>query len=1221
MKFRAISIAVPLAWLNLKQLLRIMKLSIFLLLIGILGANAKGYSQVTLDEKHSSLTKVVRDIEQQTKFVFIYDENKLDISPIDVAVSNVSLEAALNACFKDMPVSYTLVGNNIILKPAEQDVLDKIKSFFATQVKIKGLITDTTGKPLGRATVYFIKRKNQKISAKIISPQGVAIPSGETSYVTSDDGLFELDAEEGDEIGVSFIGYQTDTFKVKHDMPFMKIQLHIFSSKLNEVYVQTGYQKLAKERATGSFSKPDMQVFASRTSTQDIVGRLEGLVPGLYVLPQNGNNINFDALHQSTTQKSLIRGTSSIELNVDPLYVVDGVIVSDFKAMNPDDIADITVLKDAAASAIWGAQAANGVIVVTTKTGAKNQTAKISYNGFLNMQGKPDFNYMRKHFMSSSQFISTAKQIFDPTDFPFSNFDSVYPSGALPPNELVMYEANAGTISQARANAMLDSMSRIDNTKQVENLWYRNAYTTNHTVSASGGTKTYSVYASLGYTNSQSSTLGENSTSYKVNLSQTFTPNDRFSFSLNSQLADNLSSNGNPMTLNGSVIPYQLFKDGNGNNINLPYLTGYTPDIQQQMSAASGIDMSTYQPFNELNYTQNKITAYNINLVGNATVRLWKGLRYIGTYSYSASPTTNIYTQDHNAYNYREMVYNETIPGTPPTYVIQPSGEELATTDNNITSWTLRNQLAYTYSDYSGNNNISLQAGQEAHQNKAAQHISTVYGWDPQLETYQQLDYNLINNNGYPGTLGGYTYATIPFDQTELISRTTSYFALGSYTLNHKYSVDLSWREDHSNLFGTDISAQNKPTWSAGAKWNIKGEEFLKQVNWLNALSIRGTYGITGNSPYVVGGVSTYDVLEAERIPNYQYPVTAGNAYQISQPADKKLTWEATHTLNLGMDFAIFNNRISGSVEYYHKHTTGLLGSEPLNLLTGYNSITGNVGELENYGEELSLTGLDVHTESFTWTTSINLGHNNNKLIKYNAPSYLTSSADSRLSYQYNEGFPIGAVFAYRYAGLNSSGEPQIYLANGTVTSDPNAANKEDLKYMGTSTPKVSGGMSNTFKYKQFELMLNMTYNLGGVMRNPFINTFFTGPITTNTGLTGNLPLAFLNRWQKPGDEKTTNIPVYIPGYDSYSARNLNYYTDADINVISSSYLKLNDATLSYDLNTQALHWLKIKSAAINVQLSNVMLWTANKEGVNPEYGLSMPTGQHTISLGLNINF
>jgi len=1246
MKFRAISVGMHNACPNLKQLLRIMKLSTLLLILGLLQASAKGYSQITLNEKNSPFDKVLQKIEKQTSYTFIYDEDKLNISDIDINVTNVPIEKALDACFKGMHITYSIIGNNIILKPEPPGIIGQIEAFFNETINVKGVVTDTTGRPLGRATVFVIKRKNRTVGGNAgvqaagtasSTPTAIAVPAnstaassipavaqnitvGDITYVTNDNGLFYMDAEEGDEIGVSFVGYQLYTFKVKKNMPFTRVELHAISSKLGEVTVQTGYQKLSKERATGSFSKPDMKIVSNRSSTLDLIGRLEGQIPGMVVTPYFQNGYEYNQATGTQTQKSVIRGEGSIRLSTEPLYVVNGVITPDFSAVNLDNIADITVLKDAAAAAIWGAQAGNGVIVVTTKTGSRNQKLKISYTGYMNFEGKPDFEYARKRYLSSAQYIAVEKQLFDPVDFPYSSINSPYNYNTIAPSLQVLYNENQGLITSARANFQLDSMAKIDNTKQFEDLWLRNAYTTNHTISASGGTGSYTAFGSLGYSNSQGSSIGQKNTSYKIDLNQSFTPNDRFSFSLDAQLANNIGASKSPLAIGADILPYQLFKDANGNNINLPYLSGWTPDVIKQFSDESGIDMGTYQPLDEINYTNSKINSYAISLVANASVRLWKGLQYLGTYSYAASPTNMLYTQDNKAYNYRKQLLNNTFAGDPPTYLIPVDGEMYEPSNNNDRSWTVRNQLAYTYSGRNGNDLLSLQAGQEANERRSNFNRSVIYGYDPQLESYPLLDYNTLSQ-GVFGTVGGYGgYLQQPFTVDEKLQRYNSYFALASYTLNKKYSIDGSWRVDHSNLFGSDVSAQNKPSYSVGGKWNLKNENFMSTVKWLDALALRATYGITGNSPYL-SAATVYDVLGAETS-SYSYPVIGGPNYQLSSPQNSKLSWEATHTTNLGVDFGMFNNRLSGSIEYYHKSTTDLLGSAPVNYFTGFTGSTTNIGDLVNNGININLNSTNITTKNFTWQSGFVFGHNTNKLVKYQIPQSYENASYFKLGGSPSVGYSLNSLFAYRYAGLNSTGDPMVYLANGKTTTSSSEPTGNDLKFMGTTTPKFNGSINNSFRYGQFDLAINITYTLGGVMRRD-VNTFTYGMVTTTNDLGGNINVDFLNRWQKPGDEKTTNIPRYQGAYGNYT----DFYQNADINVISASYLKLNEATLSYNLDGATLRWLKIQSASLRVQVNNVLLWKANKYGIDPEFGgtqygfRGIPFGQHTITLGANINF
>lgn len=1181
-----------------------MRLTTVLLIATMMQVSASGFAQrISLSKTNRPLKEIIKDLRSQSGYDFVATDVLLtQANPVTIAVKNTNLKTVLDEIFSNQPITYTLEDNTVTLKArAKPSLLDQVSAVFAN-IDVEGQVLDTLGHPLVGATLF-------------IENMGVV-------HRTNEKGHFKFSGVPEDAmILVNYVGYGMQKVKVSKNFMTIVMKQNALTLQAVEVVYNTGLQVVNKERATGSFSKPDMKTFANRSSSMDVVARLEGQIPGMVITPLNSLNGTVNSTITGTsTQKAVVRGQSSISLPSQPLQVVDGIIVTDFGGINVDNIADITVLKDAAAAAIWGAQAANGVIVVTTKTGARNQKLSISYSGFASFNGKPNFDYARNHFLSSSQYIDLAKQLFDPVRNPYSNFNTINNSSPIFPSQQILYDQYRGLITATSANQQLDSLAAIDNTDQVKNVLYRNAYATNHTVSLSGGTNAYTVFSSVGYGNTQSSSLGVNTQSYKVALNQSFRPNDRFSFSLNAQLANNISTSGNPPNVSGDILPYQLFKDANGNDINTSFLSGYTPEIIKQYSALSAIDLNTYRILDEAKYYSGKRSATAVNLIGNASVRIWQNLKFLGTYGYSTTPIEGTNAQDSKSIDYRKFLLNNTVAGSPPTYLVPATGQKFQTNNNNQGSWTLRNQLTYNLS--TGKHAVSFQGGQEARTLVIRQNQTVVYGYNPQLLTYTPLDYATLGKGVSSTITGNSGFPSSPFTRSETETRYLSYFALGSYTYDRKYTLDGSWRVDHSNLFGSDVSAQNKPAYSIGGKWALKEESFLAPVKWLDALALRLTYGITGNSPYV-GQASTYDILRPEPIPNSSYAVIAGPALQLSGPATKTLSWEATRTTNLGLDFSVFKNRLSGSIEYYHKSTTDLIGSYAVNYFTGFTTATTNIGNLVNNGLNINLNSINISTRNFSWQSGFVLGHNINKLVSYQAPSANDNNASLRLGGSSPAvGYDVSALFAYRYAGLDNIGDPQIYLANGDKTKTPNVATAADLVYMGNVNPKFNGGLSNSFRYKQFELSANLYYSLGGLTRN-VMNTFWAGKLPAS-GLSGNVNVDFLKRWQNPGDEANTNIPRYLPV--EVNTRSTGYYRQGDINVISASYVKLSDAAFIYNLDPTALRWLKISGASFRAQVNNVLLWTANKNGIDPEFQSSLgamiiPIGRNTFSLGLNVNF
>ena len=1052
--------------------------------------------------------------------------------------------------------------------------------------------------------------------------------------VTDGNGEFLLKQVPEDALlNFSHVGYELLQLKLnKRTELSIRLSLKVVALEDIKVTYSTGYQVRLKERATGSFGKPDMDVFEHRDGTMDVVTRLEGLVPGVTVLGSSANPGGTGGATNDGTQKgAIVRGASSVGLSTSPLYVVNGVIVPDFNSINVDDIADITVLKDAAASAIWGAKAANGVIVVNTKEGERGQKIKFNYNGFINYQGRPDLNYLKQ--LNSSQYVQAAKETFDPVVYPWANLYNKI----ITPHEQILYNQYRGLVSSGQASASLDSLASINNLQQVRDLWFRDAFTTNHTLSASGGNAVYSFYGSLGYTDVQSNRPGETNNTYKVNLSQTLHAGQNVTLSLDAALVDKVSS-GNIYTgmnaYDNTFLPYQLFKDPAGNPLSMNYVVGYSDSLRNNYQARSRINLD-YVPLQDVRYSQKKTNNLSVNLIANATVKLWKDLSFRGTYGYLTAPGTFSTYYDARSLSQRRQALQLTVAPTTsstPIYYYPTTGGLYSTTANAQQNWTIRNQLVYSTSIRHDQDRLTLQAGQEAQEQFSSASASNIPGYDRTLNSYPLLDYSRLSQ-GIPGTVtsggglfaGSVYYFGSPYSYSETRARTTSYFALGSYSLDRRYDLDLSWRQDHSNLFGHNVSTQNKPIWSFGAKWHISKERFMLPVKAINDLALRATYGITGNSPYV-GAATLFDILAIQ--PGYQQGSLSGDAAYIQQAANNKLSWETTQTLNLGLDYALLDQRLTGAIDVYRKKTSNLINIQPLNPLTGFQTTTSNLGTLSNKGIELTVRSINLRTRNFRWTTTFLFSYNYNKLESYGKPNAIQNTVNVRLFTNYVAGYSMFPIFAYRYAGLDNMGDPLVKLNDKTVTKAVNGVALQDLRYMGTAQPPVNGSLSNTFTFKGFSLSGNMIYNIGAVMRRYNIDNFFYGRQTLNRPNSGtttmvNLPAEFANRWKQPGDEMKTNIPSYVPDATTNTLRrNTNYYTSGDLNVVSASYAKLRDVTLSYAFKPAALAAIKANALSIYVQATNFMLWRANHYGIDPEFqNVSYLYYRHSYVLGANLSF
>ena len=1199
-----------------KQIFRVMKLTALFLCLFSLHLSARTQEQkVNISGKNLSLKEVCESIKTQTGFEFVLNNTLVEkVGRINIDVKQTSFKDVLDYCVLSKGLAYSIKKNVIVIFNKKADRFEEI---FLPEAAlppgdIKGRVVDDQGKPVAGAEVRAIVKAETGITVL-----GAA--------VTNDNGEFLL-KEVGTEVFISVKSVNILPVEIKWNgkqgTTIVAQSLVVALQNFSIQTYNTGFQVLNKERATGSFAKPDMQLFKDRVSTMDIMARLEGLVPGMNVTSNVTTSLTGNGV---ATRKSIVRGTGTMYLSTDPLYVINGVPSSDFSTINPDDIEDITVLKDAAAAAIWGARAANGVVVVTTKAGIKNQPVTVSYNGFTNFQGKPDFNYQQ--MMNSRQHIQTMKEVFDPVAYPWTTMSSQL----LLPHETIMYNRVRGLISVAEEQRKLDSLANTDNSGQINDLLYNNAITTNHTVSVAGGGAAYSFYGSLGYTGVQSITPGDRSNAYKVNVTQSFNAGKRMSLTLNTALISTVSSRKNFIPVSGyNFLPYQLFQDANGNAQNMPFMV-YPEERRLDYQARSRINMD-YFPLKEVDYGDRKTSTISANITANLSLKLWKGLRFLGTYGYQRSPSTISSFNDNQMLSERKQAVSLTVAPTvnaTPVYNYPITGGYYSVANAEARNWNVRNQLVYEANVRKGLDRITVQAGQDANESVVNSSTSNMVGYDKKAGTSVALDVARLRN-GIPGTVTGYGSLGVSLNSAFwYINRASSYFALASYTYNSKYSLDLSWRVDQVSNLASDVSKQNKPVWSIGGKWNLKQEAFMKPVAFLNQLNLRTTYGVTGNSPYsgANSGLSTSTFDKLQIVTPDAYGNLNGPGLSISSYGNKSLSWERSANINIGIDYAMLNNRISGSIDMYQRVTTDLLGTLLLNPLSGTNYTIGNLGKLVNKGIEARIQSENIRTKSFSWSSTLVFAWNKNKMMSFTDLPY---TVGSWIGSSYVEGYAYGPVFAYRFAGLDNMGDPQIYLADKTVTKKPTGTVVNDLAYMGTAQPVFNGGLTNTFRYKQLSLSLNMVYKFGHVLRRdlPVMQNQFYGRVGTVTDFkTGNMPARFLDRWKKPGDEAFTDLPSFVSTSTQNSRRNTDYYVRGDVNVASASYIKLRDITLNYELPATVIRMLRIQRLSILLQATNFMVWKANKWGIDPEYGGSsagvrpLPPFKHTYSVGLNLTF
>lgn len=1156
---------------------------------------------VTANLHSEPLLNVFRIIEKQTGVTFFYNNEHIrNTSPVTIDARQMPLADFLTAILKPGQLSFEIKQGNVVVMRKETNVPVKENSAPAPKVKISGTVTDGNKKPLAGATIRVKGSQNMTL--------------------TDEHGVFQIEADKGEVLLISFVGFKEKEMKVG-DAQTIPVMLEPSEQVLDYIeIVATGYQNISRERNAGSVAKVDMNTVASRSSSTNILQRLDGLAPGLVV----NNAPNGEPL--------LIRGLTSLNSTRSPLIVVDGVelpsdntsdasrnnVLNSFNPIaniNPQDVADITILRDASAASIWGAKAANGVIIITTKKGKAGQKLRVEYDGYYSFQGKPDRDYIPK--MNSREFIATAKELF-PQYAPYYNWNSASSIVAVPPHLQIQYDQNRGLITAAQANMKLDSLAAIDNRAEIADIFYRNATAMNHTVSLSGGGNMYSFYGSMSYTGIQSSTPGEKNNSYKLNLRQDFNLSKRLQLSLITDLTNTVTGATNLgygiTAPDVDFVPYQRFRDNAGNPLPVNFMGNYSDSLRLAYAARSRVNLD-YVPIDEFNRAYSKSNNIAGRVVAGAKLQLLKGLRFEGTYGYQTFARNSRTVQYQESYVVRNQLVNFTQAPTvnsTPRYWLPKDGGMLTVNNASQKNWTVRNQLVF---DRSWNQHeLTVLAGQEATSITPLTSTATYYGWDDQLQVSRPVNIDTLMK-GITGTVTSGT-RVLPSNNVGggegAVARTTSYYSTLGYMYQQKYVLNASWRIDQSNLFGLAKSAQNRPVYSVGGKWLMKREDFMKSLAWLERLDMRFTYGITGNAPRPAQAAS-FDILQASSNVNY----VTGVGLVVGTPGNDKLTWEGTTVYNAGFDFTVLAGRLGGSVDGYIKKTTDLIGSLMTAPLTGYATVTGNFGDLENKGIEFSLTSLNIISRNFNWNTSFNLGYNKNKITRMATASAITTGI-GMIGQPFMEGKPAYALFEFMYGGLNTTGDPQIIQADGKLLSAKNGSKPEDVHLAGTSQPIVTGGLFNTFYYKGFQLGVNISFNLGHVMFRDF-NRVWSEPLYRNS-----IQPEFANRWKVPGDENKTNIPRYAYNNTIANGRNDYYYMYSDLNSFNASYAKIREITFSYALAQHFVRRIGAEGLTLRAQVSNLMLWKKNDLGIDPEFqspngNRSIPTGQGSFTFGAHL--
>ena len=1222
---------------NIAKTMRVMRLTVFLLTAVFLHTYASGTAQpVSISGKDLTLKQVFTAIKKQTGYVvFSSQELFLDKKPLSLDVKDMPLSKLLDMILDGRPFEYSISDKTIFITkrppPATAAAPAPLVDQQASLPPIRILVVDSIGHPLAGASVTV---KNSKLSG-----------------ATDAEGALSMEVKEGDMLVVSFVGHQSQQIKVTRSIlreAQLSIKLYPAATDLGgvAVVVSTGYETIPRERATGSFEVITKEQLKHSTDP-NLIRRLEGITTSMDfrndLRPVNSSNPNN---RQSPLVNLTIRGKNTLNYSTENnsgqvLVVIDGIATPySIDQVNPNDVESITILKDAAAASIWGARAANGVLVIKTKRGSYNRKAQISFNSSVSVTDKMDLFYNKT--MPISDFVDAQVQQFSKMTSPLPDvsLSSLYGQEPVAPViEIMDAWKNKGTLTEKQAADMLDALRKNDIRKDYTKYFLRPSVVQSYSLGVDGGNAKMNYRFSAGYDKSINNTRSSGSDRISLSYNTSVRPVKNLELQANisyhlQRYRDQAAENRITGATDATFYPYTKLTNADGSAAVIPKL--YRPGMVDLMESTYGDKLLSfrYKPLEDINEGYNKTYLNNLNLNLVANYRLFDALSAQLMYNYNTGLNNDYTLYRQNSFYMRNLInYYTTSPysSDPETYDDVPDfvrslplGGLYQVNQTRQTNHTGRGQLNFN-KIFGDKHEISAIAGFDIAQSYSITRADQYYGYqENSLKTNARINYSTLvpilfaeDFNGYNGE---YIPAiTQPFADNKV--RTFSWYSNAAYTYGRRYTLSVSMRRDLSSEFGRGTNNGGSPYFSVGASWNVSNESFYKP-GVFSTLKLRATFGYNGNvNPLVIARpIITYQDFNNNGIP-YAVTETSGSV------SNSLLRPEKTGILNLGVDFGIKGERLSGTFEYYSKNTKDLLANGALDPSTGYTNTIYNTGNLKGHGLELTVNSTNIKAGAFRWTSNLLVSYNRVKVSKlYASQENSAGNVVTNSGGTYNEGYDLSRVFGYRWAGLDpGTGDPRGFLGKDTLVISPDAAGGANYRsiqnaplaeahYFGSAVPVVYGSLRNTVSYGNLSLSFNLLYKLGYYVRRPLSRVVQYRRLFSSTGQLQ--PIEYVNRWQKPGDEVKTNVPS--AAIDGTDANRDNFYYFSDINVLKGDHIRLQEINFSYAPNLKKAGFFKNPRIYANVNNLGI-LWRSNNQGIDPEV-FDYPTPR-SYSLGFSMNF
>ena len=1186
----------------ISQILLTMKLTTLLLIACIVQVSATTLAQkVTLNEKNAPLDKVFDKISVQTGYDFLFTTSLLKGSkPVSINVKNADLNTVLEQVFDGQPLEFSIEDKSVVVAPKQKTFLQRISEILAVPIDVKGRVVDSvSGDPLAGAIVM--------VKGRI---QGAR---------TGPDGSFLLqNVEEHAILVVSYVGYKPKEIKSSNDVGTIRMAFSVANLHEVGVTVNTGYQRIRPEQSTGAVSQIGTKEYESSISTNFLDGLVNRL-PGLLI----DNDVSFNSTTPGSagpTSRSLfsIRGISTMSANQSPLIVIDGYPTElTLDMIDPNEIKSVTILKDAAAATVYGVRASNGVIVIERKQAVAGKP-RFSFRATTGITPKDNYSRYRIADDESTIDVNYQKSLYSQsinagTWNQLSTIGSIYTS-SFSPVYYILAESAAKIITPDQAASSYAALEGYDNSKDYSKLFLRSAVTQTYNLNVSGGNENALYYITGNYTGNTLEQIKNDNNRILLSGRSTIKLSKRLSLELTTDYQEE-RNNSAPVPSINSLYPYEHLQDANGNPAAVSSGSIINPFYNSTLMA-SGLENNLYYPLVDVNAISDNTHTVNNRITANFNYNIGDGfgLSFGGVYETSITDIRNYDAAGSSIANQYVNAYTTLNTNGTLQYNI-PQGGYLSQENDNTSTYTTRAQLNYN-KRIGNDNSFNGILGTEVRDVIDKSNLASYFGYSDETLLQQPVNYTGIVNGTVTGTFINdpafeNNYNSL-FNQQYQEDRYVSAYANMVYAYKDTYSFTGSLRIDQSNLFGTNPKYRYKPLWSVGTAWNIDKESFMQGVDWVEQLKLRVAYGFNGN----VAKLSLPQAI-AQYVLN-PYTSSSSTALESLSYANSSLRWEQTQNLNFGVDYHIFKN-ISGSIDYYTKRSTDLMGNSLIDPTIGLSPSIINNATINNTGEEFSLHADWIAKKDLNWNTGLVLAHNTSNVLNvYQTGAY---NPETLNVLGYVKGYPVGALFAYRSAGLDNTGYPQIKDQNGKiyqtensalgspVTTVMSSATSGVIRYMGSSIPTINAGLSNRVDVGSFYVYCLINYYGGFKVRIPPPDPSSFRP----------LPGAG-DYWQKPGDEKTTNV-MALPAFEN--ANSLYAYDYSDSNIVNGDYITLGNLTVSYSLdNSQFIKKLGFSHFEIKCQGSN--LWT---HGFNKyDYSASMGSFQKsyitpTYTLGLFTNF